>query len=547
MALRQFIAALPSARRPAARRSLIGAAGILMSAMSADVFAEEPVVTNVGHFQIPFDIETEPGQKAEGFAVLFGSQDGGSRWDQLQSVPASQSAFMFAAPRDGRYSFAIRMTDAKGTVQPPAPNSDPELDVVVDTVAPDLKLELFESTPGQVVVNWTCTDAGASPSSLTIEFADGANGRWKTLRVPASLNGQTLVPVAIGSVVQVRAAIMDSAGNRAESASQMVSRASAVSAGNGVAAAPPQFQNNALGPSPFARNQNSSVPPSGVPATPPGFATSGNTAGAAGKTAIPMISSVGGQSVSTSPASENAPRPMIPAMPNGVHDSGSRVGAGTSPLQTGESQLVNMHVFDVDYQVEEVGPSGVSAVELFVTENGGQEWFRYGNDADLRSPFAVDVKAEGTYGFAVRVRNGLGFAAAPPQPGQAPEIVVVVDESAPVVEFMQPTLRADGFGTMELSWRIQDQHLHAAPVRLEYAETPTGPWMAIFDWQADQGGYKWAIRPGTPSNLYLRLLARDEAGNVGMSQTPQPVVVDLNKPVGRLLRVQTVSQPAIRQ
>ena len=545
MTLRQFVAAIPSARRPAARRFLIGAAGILMSAVNADVFAEEPVVTNVGHFQIPFDIETEPGQKAEGFAVLFGSQDGGSRWDQLQSVPAAQNAFMFAAPRDGRYSFAIRMTDAKGTVQPPAPNSAPELDVVVDTVAPDLKLELFESTPGQVVVNWTCTDAGASPESLTIEFSDGANGRWKTLRVPASLNGQTLVPVSVGSVAAVRATITDAAGNRAESASQMVSRTSSP-AGNCVTAAPPQFLNNALGPSPFANK-----PAASQTVTPPkssagsSSAMPSNTAGAA---AIPMISSGGNQPVKNSLASEHSQRPMVPAMPNGFSDPASQNVSAGSPLQAGESQLVNMHVFDVDYQVEDVGPSGVSAVELFVTENGGQEWFRYGNDADLRSPFAVDVKSEGTYGFAVRVRNGLGFAAAPPQPGQAPEIVVVVDESAPVVDFMQPTLKADGFGTMELAWRVQDRHVHASPIRLEYATTPTGPWTAVFDWQTDHGGYKWAIRPGTPANLYLRLLARDEAGNVGMSQTPQPVIVDLNKPVGRLLRVQTVSQPtSIRQ
>jgi len=198
-------------------------------------------------------------------------------------------------------------------------------------------------------------------------------------------------------------------------------------------------------------------------------------------------------------------------------------------------------VFDVDYQVEDIDPSGVGAVELFVTENGGQEWFRYGTDADLKSPFQVDVQGEGTFGFAVRVRNGLGFSEPPPQPGQTPEIVVIVDESAPVLEFSQPTLRADGFGTMDLMWRISDAHPHSQPVRLEYSTTPAGPWTPVFDWQIDQNGYQWAIRPGTPSNLYFRLLARDAAGNVGMAQTPQPVIVDLNKPVGRLLRVQAVS------
>jgi hypothetical protein len=78
-------------------------------------------------------------------------------------------------------------------------------------------------------------------------------------------------------------------------------------------------------------------------------------------------------------------------------------------------------------------------------------------------------------------------------------------------------------------------------VRLEYATAPNGPWTPVFDWQADQGGYQWAIRPGTPSSLHFRLLARDGAGNVGVAQTPQAVIVDLKKPVGRLLRVQAAS------
>ncbi len=65
----------------------------------------------------------------------------------------------------------------------------------------------------------------------------------------------------------------------------------------------------------------------------------------------------------------------------------------------------------------------------------------------------------------------------------------------------------------------------------------------MFDWQVDQGGFQWAVRPGTPASVYFRLLARDSAGNVSSSATPQPVMVDMKKPVGRLIRVQTVSQP----
>ena len=86
--------------------------------------------------------------------------------------------------------------------------------------------------------------------------------------------------------------------------------------------------------------------------------------------------------------------------------------------------MVNNRIFELEYQVDDVGPSGISAVDLFVTEDNGKQWFRYGNDSDRRSPFSVDTMAEGTFGFAVRVRNGVGVADIPPQPGTEPEIKI---------------------------------------------------------------------------------------------------------------------------
>lgn len=556
MTLRQFIASVRCLRKSLSVAAFLGAATSLTGPGLSCASGDEPLVTNVGQFQIPFDVETEPGQKAEGFAVLFGSQNGGANWEQLQSVPASQDAFMFAAPRDGRYSFAIRMTDAQGNVTPPAKNTAAELNVVVDTVSPDLKVELFESAPGQILINWTCTDVSVNPDTLAIEYADGTNGRWKPVSVDALANGQAVIPVGQGSVIAVRAQISDAAGNRGEASTQLVLQGVSQAPVAGPMTAPPMpvaIHSTPMGPSPFSAppqnrptgslpsgNQPTSNVPYGYPAqamngavapvpqSPPptvGYPQTTATANFGGNYAAPMSSQVSA---------------TVPAMPglSGFHNPMNSPSGG-------DEQLVNTHVFDVDYQVEDVGPSGVSAVELFVTENGGQQWFRYGNDTDLRSPFQVDAQGEGTFGFAVRVRNGLGFADAPPQPGQAPEIVVTVDEAAPAVELAQPSVRVDGLGTVQLAWRVTDLHPAPSPVRLEYSTTPNGPWTPVFDWQADQGGFDWSIRPGTPSSLYFRLLARDAAGNIGAAQTPQPVIVDLKKPVGRLLRVQAASHSIV--
>ena len=112
--------------------------------------AEESLVTNVGRFEIPFEIEAEPGKRPEGFAVLFSSQDGGRTWEKLSTVPAVSQGFTFTAPRYGHYSFAIRTTDAQGNLQQAIQGSAPELDVIVDTVSPDIQLDLMESSNGQV-------------------------------------------------------------------------------------------------------------------------------------------------------------------------------------------------------------------------------------------------------------------------------------------------------------------------------------------------------------------------------------------------------------
>jgi hypothetical protein len=516
--------------RSAVRVLVAGAATVGASAV---VMAEEPLVTNVGRFEIPFDIEAEPGQRPEGFAVLFGSQDGGRTWEKLNTVPAAVGSFTFSAPRDGQYAFAIRTTDAQGNLQQAIQGSAPELEVVVDTMAPEIGLELLDAGNGQVLVNWTTRDAAIVPQTLNIEFADGSDGRWKPVRLTAGASGQASLQAAAGSVVSVRAAVRDAAGNQGETSSQVVLR-SATSTANVVPGNQYAPSNVApLGPSPFPAMNHASGNAAAMNglSIPPGAALSNNPGVSSPAEGIPQIQSV---------------QPAYAAAPPAAYNPAATVPVREAAyLAAASAQVVNQHIFELEYQVDDVGPSGVSAVELFVTEDGGKQWFTYGNDDDLRSPIQIDTHGEGTFGFAVRVRNGLGFADDAPQTGQAPEMVVTVDESLPVIELAQPVMRTDGFGTIQLSWQVREQNPAGTPVRLEFAAAANGPWTPVFDWQYDQGGYQWGVRPGTPTQLYFRLLARDAAGNVASAQTTQPVVVDLRRPVGRLLRVQTVSQNGI--
>jgi hypothetical protein len=51
----------------------------------------------------------------------------------------------------------------------------------------------------------------------------------------------------------------------------------------------------------------------------------------------------------------------------------------------------------------------------------------------------------------------------------------------------------------------------------------------------------WILPPDIPDAVYLRLTARDLAGNVGERITRDPVTVDLQKPTARVKRVVTTT------
>lgn len=540
-------------------------AGIICPAL----VAQDALVTNVSRFEIPFELEVPAGEAPQGFAVLFSSIDNGATWEKLQTVPAAQQAFQFAAPRDGTYAFAVRMTDAAGNLRSPIVGSRPELQVTVDSTAPDLRLELYETTPGVVVLNWQTTDSAADLNSLKLEYADGQDGRWVPITNSATATGQTSLSLTPGSVVTVRGWLVDAAGNEGSQSAQLVLKpvASTTSAAQSISV-PPRTQatgSQPMGLNPFAGPQmqqgfggagasagaipglpSAAVVVSAPPGSSAGMQTAAPTAGYRASAGYPAVAGYQAGAEQTSSSVSMAGQSdrigqLEPAMTVGQQVL-PRMPVTSNPVGLpAESSLVNSQLFDLVYQVEDVGPSGVGAVDVYITEDGGQQWFRYGSDPDLRSPFQVDVQGEGTFGFAIRVRNGLGFVDPPPQPGEAPTIVVTVDQTAPQVKLATPVVQADGTGVVNVRWQMTDSLPAAAPVRLEYSTTAAGPWTPTFDWQADTGGFQWPVRPGTPGALYFRLLARDAAGNVTAVQTPEPVLIDLQRPTVRSVRVQAVS------
>jgi len=193
--------------------------------------------------------------------------------------------------------------------------------------------------------------------------------------------------------------------------------------------------------------------------------------------------------------------------------------------------VVNSCDFQVGYRVDDLGPSGL-----------GRKWYRYGTDPDNKSPFAVNVPSDGTYGFELRVTNGAGIGDDPPRPGDKPSIVVMVDKTAPVAQLLAPQIgRGKSRNKVLLRWVAEDAHFGPTPILLEYAAQGAGPWQKIGDWQANSGRYIWSIEPGLPGKVYVRLTVKDRAGNVTQITAPDQLVIDFTRPTARIVDVEASS------
>ena len=85
-----------------------------------------------------------------------------------------------------------------------------------------------------------------------------------------------------------------------------------------------------------------------------------------------------------------------------------------------------------------------------------------------------------------------------------------------------------------------DTNLEPRPVSLFFSTNPNGPWSTIAAGLQNTGEYTWRLERHVPDSFYLRLEVRDQAGNVAVDQTLQPVTLSRPQPTGHLRGVRPV-------
>ncbi|MDZ4684469.1 MAG: hypothetical protein SH850_05220 [Planctomycetaceae bacterium] len=507
----------------------IAACGLLLPAAPVEA-AGKPVVTNKLRFRIPFKFDAAALQRMNARDLqLFVSQNRGVNWELAQTITPQDGRFEFQAPADGEYWFAVRTVDSFGQVHPSAQTMEAGLMVVVDTLPPSLALNLEQTAAGKIELSWSASDANLDPTTLKLESQQPGQNGWQIVSVIPNHRGMTAWSVPSAGVVAIRGTIADLGGNAGRAQTQV----QAVSSGK-----TPQPR------APEVRQPIAGIPPETIPAETlpltadpqlgglsiaPGFAPSQGS-----PAIIRPLPTTNQQFVSDMPI--NRPEVMQDRWSNGME---------TIPYRSHSRQrVVNTLRFQLGYKVDDVGPSGVGGVELFITQDNGRMWFRYGEDTDRVSPIEVTVPRDGDYGFTVRVRSGAGLGQEPPQSGEPPSIVIAVDQTPPRLELL-PVQQGRGpeLNQIHIQWKVSETRPSDKPISLYYAASAAGPWEPISGWRPDTGSFTWTAGPGVPSQFHIRVVARDAAGNVATAETPQPILVDLSRPTARIVDVEVQSLP----
>lgn len=527
---------------------------------------------------IKLPIEYKKDRKTIRHVALYVARNGENTWTREGFVTPDQDAFVYVANDDGVYWFKMQIEDLKGNKDPADLTRDPpDLKMVVDTVAPVVRVTNAKRTGDEIVIEWSIDDKFPNDAETKVSFraSNNPNALWQEVTLAAASRTGVKFPSGIADGVTVKISAADIAGNKTEITREFAGNGGASTSlkeqppyipgpgpdgkGNGLQSLPPPPDLGApIMPNPPVKTEP--VPPVKhldpivAPPSPPPFKYP------------PPVENHGTPLVSNPPVT-GGPQPLATfdakAPPSGAlpaHGTATPVAwSGAAPaVEVTRAQAINYPRFDLGFDLEQRGPSGISRVDLWVTRNDGKEWHKWsqhdGKGGAVR--VALDVKEnaqlEGHYGFRLVPVSGAGLSEREPAAGDAPDMRVVLDVTPPQIDLYAPVSDPNALDTLVIQWKATDRNFGDDPITLEWSDSPTGPWKPVATTGGDPvvqatamnapvakrlantGQYAWRVPVGVPARVYLKATARDAAGNVKEVVTREPILVDLTKPRAKI-------------
>lgn len=531
--------------------------------------------------------------------LLYASLDQGLSWDQISKILPDQKAFEFSVPNDGAYWLRVAAINRNGEQEPKSLfKVQPNWKMVIDTLKPIARFASVTRNSNEVSVNWEILEAHPEWSTFRLEYMPAPSGQATPINATPGLTGSARFTPNTNGPVVVRLFLRDKAGNESIVTADVTGREGFVpnpipstapnAAPPSVAQQPPtlpnvitppvstSFENStAFAPPPIS---NPPLPLASIPETlssPPSFDQ--------GNVMMPGHTSTKTQTVAerptrpfTQPAqlapvdgsrwqSPNAAPPPPVERPITIANTASTIQPTIQQVQYQPNvpatprkplpplQYVNSPEVVLEYELSKVGPSGVGRVDIYLTHDDGQAWEHVASDDRVvgktiggRHQGIVELPGDGIYGFSLMVKSqaqkrqeDMNFdkKGKGPRGGELPEIRVEVDTVPPTAELFAPRRDTAKTNSLMLSWTAADKNLGTNPVTLEWAERREGPWSPIANNIANTGKHSWQLPDRLPVEVYMRLRVKDLAGNEGVAVTPDPQLVDLSEPEGRLVNV----------
>jgi hypothetical protein len=197
-------------------------------------------------------------------------------------------------------------------------------------------------------------------------------------------------------------------------------------------------------------------------------------------------------------------------------------------------RLVNTKRITLNFEIKDVGPSGVAGVELWYTQDS-RDWKKYDAPAQAHA-YVIEVDEEGMYGFTLVAKSGLGLGKEPPASGDQPQVWVIVDLTKPDVQLTEMSPAKKGH-EITIGWKATDSNLGRQPITLSYSEKEDGPWKVIASNLENNGKYVWQV-PQELARILVRVDASDLSGNVGSAQSAKPIMLDSSTPKVSIIAVE---------
>ncbi|MDA0658780.1 MAG: hypothetical protein O3C60_08030 [Planctomycetota bacterium] len=556
--------------------------------MDSPVLAQlpDPIATRQQVFTIPFTVNPRETPPAE--VRLYVSADGGATWKFYQRQSPDSGGFHFRAAEDGDYCFAVWTVQERSPVQessPAAINSAlrAELRVVVDTVLPDLEFTANVGHAGELRAKWTASDAHLSPNPLKIEYRTGGSA-WKGVALPPPAGARSLqvqgevswwAEPASDGMVEVRAILEDQAGNtrdivhRVAVAQRLPPQGPVGPAENSAQRWQPSATDKPLSPHAaggWTAAGGSDAVPSTAESNSAALGPAGPPDRPAGTAALPVSlrnknlreveepltrmaeaspSSEGGTAFTVqSPAADEykLDRQVSQLPPTYSPDEGGSKYGAPLPLPA-DVRLSQSRTFDLTYDLRHLSPGSAEKVDLWSTLDDGATWVLQASDDDCVSPMRVQVNQERLHGFRLVVQTRDGLSGAAPGAGDKPDFQVLTDWTRPTaeitsVEYGQGTQQ----GNLVVRWTASDANLSRTPIRLEYAQSVSGPWNLIATSLENSGFFTWRVDAAVPEEVLLRIQAEDHVGNYATNYTKHPIRTAPLRPQVQILDVRPIEE-----